>query len=191
MWRSTFVATLFAIHPLHVKSVAWVAERKDVLSGVFFMLTLGAYAHYVRRRTTTRYLAVVILFACGLMSKTTLVTLPLVLFLLDYWPLRRFTNQIATGNSNKAGSWWKRQSISTRLILEEVPLSHWPPDSATGSGTATITVSLTASSGPQKVVVKLNAVNDGAGNAGDISWPVDILIADTTVDGAVNSADIS
>src|SRR5205814_193436 len=89
-WRSAFVAALFAIHPLHVESVAWVAERKDVLSAVFFMLTLGAYVRYVRAPSIGRYVAVAFLFALGLMSKPMLVTLPFVLLLLDYWPLRRF-----------------------------------------------------------------------------------------------------
>ena len=88
LWRSAFVAAVFAIHPLRVESVAWVAERKDVLSGVFFMLTIGAYVRYVRHSwSLARYLAVVLLFAFGLMSKPTLMTLPFVLLLLDYWPL--------------------------------------------------------------------------------------------------------
>src|SRR5215831_5593973 len=91
-WPSGFVAAMFAIHPLHVSSVAWVAERKDVLSGVFFMLTLWAYARYARPERSSRraYIAAVIFFALGLMCKPTVVTLPFVLLLLDYWPLRRF-----------------------------------------------------------------------------------------------------
>jgi tetratricopeptide (TPR) repeat protein len=89
-WPSAFVAAVFAIHPLRVESVAWVAERKDVLSGLFFMLTIGAYVRYARRPWSwRRYGLVVVLFAMGLMSKPMLVTLPLVLLLLDYWPLQR------------------------------------------------------------------------------------------------------
>src|SRR5262245_18897545 len=88
-WQSAFVASLFAIHPLHVESVAWISERKDVLSAVFFMLTLAAYVRYVRRPSFGRYLLVALALACGLMSKPMLVTLPLVLLLLDYWPLCR------------------------------------------------------------------------------------------------------
>lgn len=90
-WPSAFVAAVFAIHPLRVESVAWVAERKDVLSGVFFMLTLWAYARYVHsnRVLSGRYAMVLVFFALGLMCKPTLVTLPFVLLLLDYWPLRR------------------------------------------------------------------------------------------------------
>ena len=85
------VAALFALHPLRVESVAWVAERRDVLSGLFFMLTLGAYGEYVRHpQSLGRYLAVVGLFALGLMAKPMLVTLPPLLLLLDFWPLGRF-----------------------------------------------------------------------------------------------------
>jgi tetratricopeptide (TPR) repeat protein len=92
LWPSALVAAIFAIHPLHVESVAWVSERKDVLSGVFFALTLWAYARYARgdQPSPGRYEIVLILFALGLMCKPTLVTVPFVLLLLDYWPLRRF-----------------------------------------------------------------------------------------------------
>lgn len=106
IWQSAFVAALFAIHPLHVESVAWISERKDVLSAVFFMLTLGAYVRYVRSRSICRYLTMSILFALGLMSKPMLVTLPFILLLLDYWPLKSF----AVRSSTK------------RLILEKIPL---------------------------------------------------------------------
>lgn len=106
IWRSAFVAAIFAIHPLRVESVAWVAERKDVLSAIFFMLTLGAYLRYVRRPSFVRYVILSILFACGLMSKPMLVTLPFLLLVLDYWPLGRI------GHSR---SWPK-------LLLEKIPL---------------------------------------------------------------------
>jgi tetratricopeptide (TPR) repeat protein len=92
LWQSFFVAALFAIHPLHVESVAWISERKDVLSAVFFMLTLGAYVRYVRTPSVTSYLLVLLLFALGLTSKPMLVTVPFVLLLLDYWPLGRITH---------------------------------------------------------------------------------------------------
>ena len=93
LWRSAFVAAVFAVHPLRAESVAWVAERKDVLSGLFFMLTIGAYVRYVRRPASlVRYGAVVLLFALGLLSKNMLVTLPFVLLLLDYWPLDRVSD---------------------------------------------------------------------------------------------------
>jgi tetratricopeptide (TPR) repeat protein len=104
VWRSAFVAAVFAVHPLRVESVAWIAERKDVLSGVFFMLTLLAYVSYVRLPRARSYLVVVFLFACGLMSKPMLVTLPFVLLLLDYWPFQRIKGQM-----------WKR-------VAEKIPL---------------------------------------------------------------------
>ncbi len=89
LWQSAFVAALFALHPLHVESVAWAAERKDVLSTLFWMLTMGAYAFYVEQPSTRRYLPTLLFFALGLMAKPMLVTLPFVLLLLDYWPLKR------------------------------------------------------------------------------------------------------
>jgi protein O-mannosyl-transferase len=89
LWRSAFVAAVFAIHPLRVESVAWIAERKDVLSGVFFMLTLWAYVRYARQPSVSRYVAVALLYGLGLLCKNTLVTLPFVLLLLDWWPLQR------------------------------------------------------------------------------------------------------
>jgi tetratricopeptide (TPR) repeat protein len=110
-WQSAFVAALFAIHPLHVESVAWISERKDVLSSVFFMLTLAAYARYARAPSPPRYLLVALLFAFGLMSKPMLVTLPCVLLLLDYWPLGRLR-----GQKSEVGSRLRR------LITEKVPL---------------------------------------------------------------------
>ena len=106
IWQSAFIATVFAIHPMRVESVGWVAERKDVLSGVFFMLTLGAYLRYVRAPGISRYLTLSIFLACGLMSKATFVTVPLVLLLLDYWPLQR-------ANDFRG---------SRRLLMEKIPL---------------------------------------------------------------------
>ena len=98
-WRSALVAFLFALHPLHVESVAWVAERKDVLSAVFWFLTLWFYARYVERPGAGRYLAVVLGFSLGLMAKPMIVTLPFVLLLLDVWPLRRAPRQILPGKA--------------------------------------------------------------------------------------------
>jgi tetratricopeptide (TPR) repeat protein len=97
LWPCALVAALFAIHPVHVESVAWISERKDVLSGFFFLLTLGAYARYMEEthiaglRSRFHYGLALVLFACGLMSKPMLVTLPMVLLVLDYWPLQRLT----------------------------------------------------------------------------------------------------
>jgi tetratricopeptide (TPR) repeat protein len=92
LWPSAFIAALFALHPLHVESVAWVAERKDVLSTFFLFLTMLAYIRYTERSSAGRYILALVLFALGLMAKPMLVTLPFVLLLLDYWPLNRFLN---------------------------------------------------------------------------------------------------
>src|SRR5437762_10850382 len=101
LWRSAFVAAVFAIHPLRVESVAWVAERKDVLSGLFFMLTIGAYVRYARAPWSPLcYGLVVLLFAMGLMCKPMLVTMPFVLLLLDYWPLNRLATLQGEGGEH-------------------------------------------------------------------------------------------
>jgi hypothetical protein len=96
IWRSAFVAAFFALHPLHVESVAWIAERKDVLSAFFWMLTLCFYVRYTEKPVIRRYLLVLFSFILALMSKPMVVTLPAIMILLDYWPLRRF--QSTKGN---------------------------------------------------------------------------------------------
>ncbi|MCX5848920.1 MAG: tetratricopeptide repeat protein [Deltaproteobacteria bacterium] len=93
VWKSAFVAALFALHPLHVESVVWIAERKDVLSAFFWMLTLCLYVYYTEKPVIKRYLLVLFSFVCALMSKSMVVTLPLILILLDYWPLKRFESK--------------------------------------------------------------------------------------------------
>jgi Flp pilus assembly protein TadD len=110
-WRSFFVAAAFALHPLHVESVAWVAERKDVLSGFFWMLTIAAYISYAAKPNIRRYTLAVLFFIMGLMAKPMVVTLPFVLLLLDYWPLERF----GWGQQYKRGLLW-------RLLAEKIPL---------------------------------------------------------------------
>jgi tetratricopeptide (TPR) repeat protein len=121
--RSLMVAALFAMHPLNVESVAWVAERKNVLCMLFFLLALAAYGWYVRRPTVVRYLAVALLFAMGLMSKPMVITLPIVLLLLDYWPLGRMRFSANVESRDEASP---RFAASTqpvwRLCLEKVPL---------------------------------------------------------------------
>ena len=119
LWPSAVVAAVFAIHPLHVESVVWIAERRDVLSGLFFMLTLLAYDAYARRpQSPGRYLAVVGMFMLGLLAKPMLVTLPPLLLLLDYWPLGRFA-----GAQPEPASANPRPAMSAAwLILEKLPL---------------------------------------------------------------------
>ncbi len=115
-WGRAFRRGVFAIHPINVESVAWVAERKNVLCTMFFFLTLWAYGWYARNPDWKRYLAVAFLFAAGLASKPMVITLPFVLLLLDYWPLGRVPG--ATVETKRLGptvSW-------PRLVLEKIPL---------------------------------------------------------------------
>ena len=125
IWKSGFVAALFALHPLHVESVAWVAERKDVLSIFFWMLTLWTYVRYVQRPGLGKYLTVLLCFCLGLLAKPMLVTLPFILLLLDYWPLGRFRfepvrgdHQSSTSTSSDHGD---NRSSLPQLVLEKVP----------------------------------------------------------------------
>lgn len=115
-WRSAFVAVVFAIHPLRAESVAWIAERKDVLSGLFFALTLLAYSAYARKQTVARYLLTLLFAALGLLSKSMLVTIPFVLLLLDFWPLARS----------------KKKQVA-RLLLEKIPFALLAAGSAVGT----------------------------------------------------------
>ncbi|MGO9148021.1 MAG: tetratricopeptide repeat protein [Desulfomonilia bacterium] len=125
LWKSTVVAALFALHPLHVESVAWISERKDVLSTFFWMLTMLSYYWYVQHRSSHRYIIVVLIYILGLLSKPMLVTLPFVLFLLDFWPLKRWGfDQSLHTNTNEKGKihtdvWRSRRSF---LIIEKIPL---------------------------------------------------------------------
>lgn len=104
LWRSALVALLFSLHPLHVESVAWISERKDVLSTLFFLLTILAYLRYTEKSLKARYLLVLVLFALGLMAKPMVVTLPFILILLDFWPLGRHAQ------------------AASKLLLEKIPL---------------------------------------------------------------------
>lgn len=121
-WASFLVAALFAIHPLHVESVAWVAERKDVLSGFFWILTLGVYARYARQPTMARYLLVVFSFAMGLLSKPMGVTLPFVLLLLDVWPLQRMTDARTVFDRWIPRGLMTVHGVGGRLVIEKAPL---------------------------------------------------------------------
>jgi tetratricopeptide (TPR) repeat protein len=126
VWRSAFVAAVFAVHPLRVESVAWISERKDVLSGFFWMLTMLAYIRYTQRPGIRRYLPLALAFSLGLMVKPMLVTLPCVLLLLDYWPLGRLqgkdqsdTQQLQSDTSAAPGY---RKTSPGRLVAEKIPL---------------------------------------------------------------------
>ena len=117
LWPSLFVAVLFAVHPINVESVAWIAERKNVLCTFFFFLTLWAYGWYVRKPDWKRYVAVAVLFAAGLASKPMLITLPFVLLLLDYWPLRRVHEAGVEGNNTWPAYSWPRLATEKLLLL--------------------------------------------------------------------------
>lgn len=146
LWRSALVAALFGLHPLHVESVAWVAERKDVLSTFFGLLALGAYAAWVRRPALGRYLAVAGLFALSLLCKPMLVTLPFLLLLLDYWPLHR--------------------PLRAALLLEKLPLFAL---SAACSAAALLTQTLaTTLPLPQRLA---NALLSAVAYLGKTLWP--------------------
>ena len=122
IWRSGLVAALFALHPLHVESVAWVAERKDVLSTLFWLLTMWGYIWYVERPRLTRYLVTLLAFTLGLMTKPMLVTMPCVLLLLDYWPLKRFQLSQPGGDTPATTVIFEEQGAPfLRLLLEKTP----------------------------------------------------------------------
>jgi protein O-mannosyl-transferase len=135
-WRSVFVAFMFALHPLHVESVAWIAERKDVLCGLFWMLTFLAYLKYVERRSVGHSAVVALMVACALMAKPMAVTLPLVLLLLDIWPLRRF----------------EREKL-TALAIEKIPLI------ALAIGSAIVTYVVQESTGAVSGTDKIAMIN--------------------------------
>lgn len=116
IWRSFMAAGLFAVHPINVETVAWIAERKNVLSLLFFLLALAAYTFYTRKPNLKRYSLVAVLFALGLMAKPQVITLPFVLLLWDYWPLQRVSSEKGTGVSASKDRPW------SPLVLEKLPL---------------------------------------------------------------------
>jgi protein O-mannosyl-transferase len=119
---SLLVAALFALHPINVESVAWVAERKNVLSTLFFLLAIGAYAWYAKKPDWRRYLLVVALFAAGLMAKPMVITLPFVLLLLDYWPLDRTPQNTAHSAASSASAYGAPRRPYSVLLIEKLPL---------------------------------------------------------------------
>ena len=115
LWQAAFVSALFALHPLHVESVAWVAERKDVVSAFFWLITMWAYVRYVKSPEFGRYLLVLLFFVLGLMAKPMLVTLPFALLLMDYWPLERL-------QLNSLSTLWGDRAGVRGALWEKVPL---------------------------------------------------------------------
>lgn len=145
-WLAAFIAFAFALHPLHVESVAWIAERKDLLSTLFGLLAIAAYVRFVRRRSVIAYVAMLLAFAMSLLAKPMLVTLPCLLLLLDFWPLRRIgvTAQSPDGVGKalvEQGPGWNWPALR-RIVLEKLPLlalsgaasgAAWIAQSAGGS----------------------------------------------------------
>lgn len=157
LWASAISAAIFAIHPLRVESVAWISERKDVLSGFFFMLTLLAYMRYVRGQTWQRMAVVAVCFAFGLMSKPMLVTTPIVLLLLDYWPFDRLKKQ----------GFWK-------LMLEKIPLITL----SVGSCAATLIAQQVAIGSTESLPLASridNALVTYVNYLRQMFWPVDLV----------------
>jgi tetratricopeptide (TPR) repeat protein len=145
--RSFMVAALFAVHPFNVESVAWIAERKNVLSTLFFLLTLGAYGWYARQPNLKRYLAVAALFVLGLASKPMVVTLPCVLLLLDFWPLRRIQGW-AQVSPDAAFS--VPQARFSWLVVEKLPLL------ALSAAASAVTIFAQRSGGSMRLVLPLS-----------------------------------
>jgi len=156
-WPSALVAFLFALHPLHVESVAWVAERKDVLSAFFWFLTLWCYARYVERPGVGRYLAVALAFGLGLMAKPMIVTLPFVLLLLDVWPLRR--------------------AVRRSLLLEKLPLVAMAAGASVVTFLAQRSVGAVATLAGTPLPLRLaNAVVSYVVYIRDMIWPADLAV---------------
>jgi Flp pilus assembly protein TadD len=175
LWRSAAAAALFALHPLHVESVAWVAERKDVLSTLFWMLAMAAYGWYVRRPGAARYLAVAVLFTLGLTAKPMLVTFPFVLLLLDFWPLGRWR---AGGAAAGAGPRGAPPSRWRGLLWEKAPLF------VLTAASCVITYYAQRGGGAVKSIAMLplgvrlgNALVSYVGYIGKALWPAGLAVA--------------
>lgn len=168
LWRSAFVAALFALHPINVESVAWIAERKNVLSTFFWMLTLTAYVYYRQKPRIVRYFILFFVFTLGLLAKPVLVTLPFVLLLLDYWPLGEKDSRAPNGIFPKS---------TYRLILEKIPLFVL-------SGLAVYLASSSLSGAGNYVSLETIPLMLRIGNAlvcyikymGKMVWPVDLAV---------------
>jgi tetratricopeptide (TPR) repeat protein len=176
--RSAIVAALFALHPLHVESVAWVAERKDVLSTLFFLLTIGAYVAYARRPASGRYLVVATVYALGLMAKPMLVTLPCLLLLLDYWPLRRFHFSPARAEGEATRTLPEPERWPTgRLIMEKLPLLLLTLAASLVTLHAQSTSQAMASADYVPLAFRLlNALSAYVGYISKMLWPVDLAV---------------
>jgi len=170
VWQSGFVAALFALHPMHVESVAWISERKDVLSTMFWLLATAGYIRYARKSSALWYIVTMLLFALGLMAKPMLVTLPFVFLLLDYWPLERFrTKNIHEESVESKGLYG--------LIIEKVPFFIL----SAGSSVVTFMVQLSGGAVEKMDVTPLkfrfaNSIVAYTKYIGKMFWPTDLAI---------------
>lgn len=165
LWQSFGVAALFALHPINVESVAWISERKDVLSMLFFLLALAAYGWYVRRPGVGRYLAVTVAYAFALMSKAQVITFPFALLLLDYWPLCR----LAPPESANEGKFSPRAKSFLSLVVEKIP---WIAFSA---ASAVITMNVEADAMQAKYPLWVRVANAALAYVkyiGNTIWPL-------------------
>jgi len=170
VWRSAVAAALFSLHPLRVESVAWVSERKDLLSGMLFMLTLLLYCRYTERPGLLRYVAVISVFALGLMAKPMLVSVPIVLLLLDWWPLRRLGPSAANGDDTVTAS-------VAQLLVEKIPFFIL-------SAAISIVTIMTQSAAKATMAVPDNPLTHRISNAllsyaaylGKTFWPADLAV---------------
>lgn len=171
VWRSAFVAVLFALHPFHVESVAWVSERKDLVSTLFWLLTMGSYFWYVRHPGINRYLPVLFFFVMGLMAKPMLVTLPFVLLLMDYWPLNRirFERPGTPAADSQPGA------TVSRLIREKIPFFILTAAFCVVAFLAQQKGGATGSLDIYPIGVRItNALVSYAGYIGKMIWPHDL-----------------
>jgi Flp pilus assembly protein TadD len=195
LWRSAFVAALFALHPLHVESVAWVAERKDVLSAFFFLLSLLAYGRYARKRSkaesresssnrpldpglwTVDYALALLFFVLGLMSKPTVVTLPFVLLLLDYWPLQRWKMDSSTSFTANWRHLLRALLPARSLVVEKLPFFV-----LSGASCVVTFFALKTEGIPQSLVrlPTIGRIENGlvsyARYLGKLFWPLDLAV---------------
>ena len=172
LWQSSLVAALFAVHPLHVESVVWVAERKDVLCTLFWILSMWAYAGYVRYSTKIHYVSSIILFTLGLMAKPMIVTLPFVFLLLDYWPLKRFQS----GQSGN-GKILQQRLVALGLIWEKIPFF------ILSAASSVVTYLVQQSGGAVKYLDAFpfharigNAMVSYASYIGKMIWPINLAV---------------
>jgi tetratricopeptide (TPR) repeat protein len=181
VWQAAFVSALFALHPLHVESVAWVAERKDVLSTFFWMLTMWTYVRYVEYPKLSRYLLVLLSLALGLMSKPMLVTLPFVLLLIDYWPLGRFWGErpgdVIISENHKPKDRSQQWSDPFRLVREKVPLFALSAASSVVTGFSQHSGGATSSLDVLPLKIRIgNALVSYVAYAGKMIWPKGLAV---------------